>query len=426
MNSLENIEYIIFTRSIVGIGGAEIYIRNKVKFLKECGISVTVISTKKGLIKIDDLKEWEENIIQECLYDPFLYTENQRYKILDIIKNKLGNISSTKQIVIESSFIQGSLWAELIAKFYNANNFSFLLDDIFPKLSDDTFEYFKFKLNRKELAGIHNKSLEWLFSNYLKLTENQKYYLSFTCINSIEDTKKAFNYRDGYDISIGTISRLNKDSLHYIIDNVIAFAKRNLEKKIYYVLFGGGNKKLEKDLYKKFSSISNVCFEITGEMFPIPYDWVNKFDLFINVAGAARATWYSAIPTMSLDINTGEALGILGVHTTSTQYKTENDTEVWNTIEEGLDDIFVKNKIDLSSIRNQLEKKVIKVDFSEHLVFINASIDSMDKEYFDFEYYKANSLFGFLIKSIYPLFGINGVNFIINKLKTLRKIIKGR
>ena len=43
MSISKDYEYIIFARSIVGIGGAEIYVRNKVKFLQNLGISVTVM-----------------------------------------------------------------------------------------------------------------------------------------------------------------------------------------------------------------------------------------------------------------------------------------------------------------------------------------------------------------------------------------------
>lgn len=80
---MTNIEYIIFTRSIAGIGGAEIYTRNKLLYLEKFSNKVHILSSRKGCSKIDELKKYKDNIIPECINDPFLYSKKQREIILN-------------------------------------------------------------------------------------------------------------------------------------------------------------------------------------------------------------------------------------------------------------------------------------------------------------------------------------------------------
>lgn len=424
MSISKDYEYIIFARSIVGIGGAEIYVRNKVKFLQNLGINVTVISVLNGEIKINDFLKWKSNIVQECIFDPFYYSNTQRKSILRKLRGKLNIDSLNKKIIIESSFIQGALWSELLCNELKAQNFVFLLDDVFPILKHETADYLFYKLKRKELVGIHDRSLEWLFKENFEISQEERYNLHFTCINSIENIEDdiKFSFRD---ITIATISRLNKNCLHYIIDGIINFAHKNPEIRISYVLFGGGNKKIEKQLSKKFNKVNNIEFTITGEMFPIPYDCVKQFDLFISVAGAARATWYAGVPTLSMDINTGKPIGILGFDTQSTQYKDSNDVEIWNSIEESLEDLFINKKYNLSLIREQLKKKDIDVDFSEHLNFMENSLKISDSTPYKFEEYKVRTILKYIVSVLYFLFGGNGLILIMNSVKAIKnKILK--
>lgn len=415
-------QYIIIARSICGIGGAEIYVRNKLNFLHNNNYQVTIISCVLGTIKISELEYFKKNIIPECINDPFLYTDSQRKRILKKLLNSL-NITEGSEVIIESSFIQGALWGELLASVLNCRNFCFLVDDSFRELSDSERDFLVFKLKRKELVGITKNSLELLFKQKYLLLEDEHYFLNFTCINSIEHINNYFNfYHEQYDITIGSIGRINKPCVPIILSEIKKFASQHTNKKILFVLFGGGDneKKLKKQYIKSLKNIDNLTFIITGEFFPIPYDCVNKFDLFISTAGSARATYNSGIPTLSVELMTGVPLGLLGINTNSTQYRMDEDKIIWLTIKDALSSFFINNEIDLNDIRGKLTKKTVVIDYATHLSFMNKSIKENEIRVYDFTYYRVNNNWKCLISCIYRLFGAHVLVFLMGLYKKLK------
>ena len=62
--------YIILTRNIINIGGAEIYTLNKFLYLKE-RFDVVIFSCNCGKIYINELKNFKNYIFEELQIDPF-------------------------------------------------------------------------------------------------------------------------------------------------------------------------------------------------------------------------------------------------------------------------------------------------------------------------------------------------------------------
>lgn len=403
-------KYIILARSIVNIGGEEIYNRNKYLFLRQKGIDVTIISVTSGKIIINDLIPFKNNIIEELCNEPFYYSNKQKEKFLEKIKSKIQDTSNFDEIIIECHTPKLSVWGELLAKEIGGRSFCLLTDDRFPPLSSSTASFFEYKLLRHELAGISKSSLQLLFGNHLSLEDDKKYFLSFNCINSIESVDNDFGIqKEKYDFIIGTIIRLEKVCVPFILDNILDFARKHKDKKILFIFFGGSsNKKLEKEIIKKMNVYSNLEFLLTGIIFPVPLVEVEKVDLFINVAGAASATKRMAIPTLSIELENGRPLGILGVTTNSSQYRSGNDNCPWDTISEALENLLIMNKFSLKEIKNKLIKDPLKVDFTQHDNFIADGLKN-EMEYYDFSNYHVSKLWKIMISFLYSLLGIRGL-----------------
>lgn len=415
-------KYIILARSIINIGGEEIYNRNKYVYLKK-NYDTALVSTSSGRVYINDLKPLSDNYINELVNEPFYYSSKQRSKILNKLIKKCDLKESYEEIIIECHTVKLSLWGELLAKEIGGRSFCLLTEDRFPVLSSSTSEFFKYKLNRHELAGINKASLQLLFSNTYKVSDQQRYFLPFCCTNSIEPLKSNLSVnKSDYDIVLGTITRLEKVCVPFILDNVLEFAKQNKDKKILFLYFGGSyDQKLEKQVIQKMSVYDNLTFILTGILFPIPQVDVESVDLFINVAGAATATMRYGSPTLTFELETGKPLGIYGVTTTSCQYKKAEDKECpWKTINDALSSILIKKDLSITEIRSKLEKQIVTVDFSKHDLFIDEGC-SFSKNYFDFSDYKVSKFWKFFISLIYGCFGIK---FLSGLMKMYRKLFR--
>lgn len=415
-------KYIILARSIINIGGEEIYNRNKYVYLKD-KYDTSLISTGNGKVYINDLKPLADNVVSELVNEPFYYSNKQRSKILSKLIDKCNLKDTHEEIIIECHTVKLSLWGELLAKQIGGRSFCLLTEDRFPKISKSTSDFFQYKLNRHELAGINKASLQFLFSDTFKVPVEQSYFLSFYCTNVIEPVKSTLSIKKtDYDIVLGTITRLEKVCVPFILDNVLEFAKQNEDKKILFLYFGGSyDEKLEKQVIQKMSVCNNLTFIMTGILFPIPQVDVDLVDLFINVAGAATATKQQAIPTLTIELDIGKPLGIIGVTTISTQYKKAEEKECpWETICDALTSILIKQELTLTEIKGKLEKQNITIDFSKHEAFINEGTE-YPKEYYDFSNYVVSKFWKFLITFLYGCFGIN----LLNKLmKIYRKIVR--
>lgn len=400
--------YVILTRNIINIGGAEIYTRNKLVYNTD-KYETLIISTSHGTVYIEELKQFADSVVEELDIDPFFYSAQQRNKILRKIKKLLPEKKQFEDIIIETQTIQLSLWGELIAKMINGRCFCLLALDRFPLLSQSTCSFFKYKLSRDELAGISTESLPMLFKNNYTVPLNKCNKLSFFCANSIEDVSSSFCInRDCYDIVIGTLTRLEKVCVHFILDEVLEFARNNSNKRILFIFFGGSeNKAIERKIISRMSIYKNLTFILSGIIYPVPLSEINKIDLFINVAGAARATRKKGIPTLSIELETGKPLGFLGYNTNSTQYKTDNNTYVEDSISKVLNQVFIENKYSLSDIKSKLGPiEENNIDFSSHEIFIQSSIKTYKKEYYDFNNYKVSSFWKTIITVLYSLLGI--------------------
>ena len=374
-------KYIILTPSISNVGGAEIYCRNKKIFLEENGWDVDIFYCRKGKVLINDLKTYEENFMQELLMPPFFYRKSSINKYIDKITN---SITGHKEIVVESHTKALAMWGELVANRISGKHIIYLLAESFKKLSDHEYLFFDFKHRRRELAGISDKSLSLLFKGYRDIGEEERYFLRASCANVVEDVEnETVNRIETKDINIGCITRLEKDFVPELINEIIIFANNHKDKNILLVIIGGSiNGDLEKIIYHKVKNIENLEVIITGYLFPIPKKIFHLLDIFIGVAGSAKISAREGVPTITLDVIDGKPIGLLGYNTESTLYR---DTENQTSLSQLLEDILIDKKFDLRkiSISDNLRLCDFRKEYQSHLRFIEKS--EQTKDYYNFD-----------------------------------------
>ncbi len=381
-------KYVFLTGTIGTIGGGQIYVRNKVKYLQETGWEVEVFSHCNDYIMVEELRCFKKNVIDLLKFKPKTFSKRQTRatveKISSIIKKREHD-----EVIIESHEIQLSLWGEMIANKLRCKHIVFLLSEGFPKLPLDILKFFDFKHKRRELAGINKKSLELLFKDYKVLSENEKYSLKAMCTNSVDDVPNdVIDSIKKKDINIGCISRLQKTFITTMVDEVVHFSKTNGSKTIQLVLVGGSPGNLiEKDIIKKTENVANLKVVMTGRLFPIPKRLFELMDIFIGVAGSAGVSANEGILTLTVDVMTHKPIGLLGYDTANKLYAAHSSHI---SISDALEKILVKDNLQNKNININYKIADFRRVFPKHLDFIDVSCK--ENKYYDVGHIKLDTM----------------------------------
>lgn len=409
-------KYIILTPNITNIGGAQIYVRNKKVFLEENGWEVDIYSIFEGQILIKDIAVFKDNIIEELLYLPFFYSKNERLNIISRLTEK----NNYDNLIIESNTITLALWGEMIAKETNGKHIIYLLNEHFENFSKTIFLFLDFKHKRKELAGIHNKSLELLFKDYKRIAENEKYSLRATCANAVVDVPNyIIDNIKKKDINIGCISRLEKPFVSTMVDEIIQFTKINSSKTIQLVLVGESpDHSVERSIIKKTEDVQNLNLVMTGRLFPIPKKLFQMMDIFIGVAGAAGVSANENVLTLTVDVNSHKPIGLLGYDTRDSIYS-QHATDI--SISAALERILIIEQMQNEEI--EIDYKIVdfRKEYLNHLDFIYSS--NQEKIFYEINGIKLNTK-ELIKKYLIKVAGINNFEALIRCKSKLNLILR--
>lgn len=372
-------KYIFLTASISNIGGAELYMRQKLLYVKSIGFDPLIIYVKKsGFVYINEFND-VSCVVPEIAYPPKFFSNSKRKNILNKILTFIGDVN--EETIIESHLVHLAMWGELVASDFNGKNFIYLLSENYPSYTNSIYDFLKFKLKRRELVGINNHTLQLLFKKNLQLSNEQCYNLRAWMGDSIENIPSSLvNIVDSSaDLKIGCYGRLEKIYVQHAISIIKSYCLLNPKTKIQLVLVGGSFDNELLDKYKKMTSqISNLALYITGFIYPVPLDFLKKLDFIIAGSGAACAAVRHSLLTISMDIY-GMPIGVLGITTDSTMERDYNDhdsNELLDYFERFRKKIY--NPSDINGIEPYPN---LSIEFRKHMDFIESGNSS--KVYFN-------------------------------------------
>lgn len=363
-------KYVILIPNITGMGGAQMYVRNKLIYMQENGWEVDLISAYSGKVYIENLIKYDY-YIPELIFCNYLFNRKKRSQIID---NVIKRIFDRKyvEIVIESTCIPTCTWGEEIAKKCNARHFCYLLQEDNTITSRILQKYFIFKYNRRELASITDNSIYDMFLPFAPISLEQSIacQLPAFCNNVIEDIDSNWLKiveNVSCDYKIGFLSRLDKPFVLPVLKDIINYVKIYSNKHFLLVLVGGTTegKVGESQIYNMFRHIPNVHLIITGLMFPIPTKLFDLFDVFLTSAGSAWVCMKSGIPTISIDGKDFKPIGILGRTTNHSLFRGMNEPPL--NLQTLLRDILQEKKFE--KCKPLFEES--KLDFSIHERFLS-------------------------------------------------------
>ena len=363
------------TASITKVGGAQLYTNSKRQFMEARGWKVDVVSSSKGTAMLPELTQYQYHINEDLEVFPYHYTKHKCKSILKRIEEKFeGN----NEIIIESHNTIMHVWGELLAFRLQAKHVVYEITER-SRCTKGLYPFFKFKFERKEMAGIQDSSLNYYFKGFMDVPVSQRYCLiAHYFSKQVDDVP--------YDTTvipvssamctIGILGRLQKPFVMEVAKQVSEYVKNDTNNK-YTVIIIGGQKDGDSyisNIESLFSGISNVNLFFTGYLFPIPQKLVSLIDIGISSSGAVITLANEGVPTIAIDAHDLQPLGVYGITTDDVLYR-KDDTIV------PLSEWIKRIQTTPDAFRMETKQVTINEDvFNHHLDFINNS--SKEVEYY--------------------------------------------
>lgn len=295
-----------------GMGGGNIYTKNKCEAARLAGWEPIVIHFSSREVFLKDLKVYQENRIKEMLNPPCFYTGRQQKRIIDRFVNYVNPLPDD-EFFVESNGIRNAYWGELLAKRLNCKHFAFVLEFFFP-WHDDNTDFLLFKLNRKELSAISTKNMMEMFDNRKDISYDDIPIMHASCSNSVDEAEDTMGVDySKYDIIIGNIGRSSKPYVESLGVEILKFAKKHSDKKILFIIIGGEQESLiAKQQSVLFQDAPNLDFVNTGFIFPIPQNILNHLDVAIASGGCIGIGVRNGVKTITYADNDTLPYGVMG------------------------------------------------------------------------------------------------------------------
>lgn len=151
--------YIFLVRTISRIGGAELYLSSKIKFLEENGWHCHVFFHEESNdVLIPDLKKYIPNYNFDLRIPIANVSHKSRNTTINNIKN-VSHLSKDDKIIIESFTLRVATWGEYIAKEFNAKHFIYYIDEHISPQTVQMDDFIHFKISQKLFYCIKDEVL---------------------------------------------------------------------------------------------------------------------------------------------------------------------------------------------------------------------------------------------------------------------------
>ena len=336
------------------IGGAEMYIAGKAKYLEARGWQVFMCTPckYKGKCAISSLEKYLEvgagwNFLSALPYKLKKYEQEQ---ILSFMVSRLKLKDYNKcEIIIETTWDFLGYWGELLAEKVKGRHFNVLLNEFFNEsYYKDNLDFFYFKWKRNELVGSPS-ALTRLFEGYKNVTKplydmpdtvREQEAIQDIAVNNFDEVLKL-------DWNICYIGRTIKPYVPAMIIGVGELARRYPDKKINFMIIGNADCRIPL-LKEVFEGISNVKLTLFGDMVPIPRILFSKIDVVMAGAQSALFAANEGVLTIAADVDDEGTSGVLGYDTKDAWFGGNNDgaREKHISYLEALENVLVKRLYD--------------------------------------------------------------------------------
>lgn len=359
--------YIFLTHCICSIGGMQLYVSRKIEYLKNQGWYPLVFFYRGGNIEIDNLKEYSQNHITDLRFCVGNVSSKYRKKVLLQIEESLHD---KQEVIVESCCLALGTWGEYIASHNHGKHILYIIDEIISKPTSRMYNFLEFKANQNLLYCIKQKVLAGVFKDNINL---EKFVLKAigTTSKNISDVYNPVVSSIPDDVrTILSLGRLDKPYIGHLFDSIVMFANSFPEYRFNFVIVGDTPiKGAKEELLSKFENIRNVNVFDLGFLWPIPKHLFDKVDVAVGAAGSINLCSRQGVPSISIDVNDYEAIGLYGQNTFNSIFRNENDPS--ETIVGWLDKILIQN-----IIGKREPERESTLDYSSHQRIIDMDVEN--------------------------------------------------
>ena len=326
--------YFITEASVNGIGGAQLYLVRRIKYLKEKNDVIIITGDCKSIVlpELKKVKILEYNFLNLNKQDISL---NKKYTKI-IIKELEMVIREYKEVYFECHDYE--LWFEKICSFLKINYIIYMLLEL-PLFQDRNLNFYLEKLRRKELIGISKEALKISLGKYYEEKYNEYVNIGFDPkdikSNLIKVKELGLEKKDEI-FRIIIVSRLEKEYVEKAIEEIYKLSEEEVNLNIELVIVGDSKDGKEKiRLENKYFSSRNLKIKFFGYINPLFAELYLNSDLFIGMGTALiNAASFGCI-SLGIDPRNNEASGFLGIDLFSFGYSSNGVTyKIKNRVKE--------------------------------------------------------------------------------------------
>lgn len=371
--------YVFLTSDVSCIGGMQLYVLGKSRFLEANGWKVFVFHCGIEMYEseVPGLKKYVGYSIPELCHPIEDYTKSEQNEVLEIMEAFLGPEAS--DVIIESQAECFAVWGELFAKRIKGKHYIFNCNELFRgegKYYLRYMDFLKFKHSRRELATTSVTATKMLFDGVMGIKDEE--CIVFDPVERSPIDEEVFFDTDSVpkgDYNICYFGRTNKGYFEPIVEGVREFADSVPDSTVHFLVIGLLGETRMSELKK---DSGNIVYSFMGNMVPVPSKIFENIDVVIAGSDSAYYAALVGVPVIISDAGNFKANGILGYDTYDLLYSEDYNTQM--SYKEALDRALISkdylNKPFKFNYRNP------EAEYEKHMELIKQS--SSEVEYYNF------------------------------------------
>ena len=350
-------KYIFFTNAIHLIGGGQLYVAGKAKYLESIGWQVYMIHNDPGY------GESEVPFLTKYICD-FGFPENMRlpYKTepqkREEVLNRMISLLHIdnhiqNEIIIESYTSVFAMWAELLAEKIGARHFFVAVEEMFREKDiqfyGDNLDFFYFKYKRNEIISDELR-LNKLFNGYRNgehfkapFPPDFHHCMEIDAVQDVYYPHLNEISKSGYDFTIAYVGRTEKNYFLNICDGIAEFAKNHPDKQIRFLIVG---RFIVEAVFDKMHTIlkngSNIHIWELGNLVPIPRSLFKYIDVVCAGSGSALFSAHENVPVILAITDSNKAHGVLYYDTSDALFA--KDSRCQTTYADALEKVLIRRE----------------------------------------------------------------------------------